>query len=175
MKRPAFRPVTTTTLMGVAGVLVWLFWLGDPCLSTTIANHWTAKSPPTVSPTPPAGSSADFVVVENPYGIKTCHYRPTPADEVLNTSVFAIIAFAIGWLAARRISHRPVLAAAAITTAAMSIAVSLQYWSAWKDVGPSRLELLRFELLAVLVFLLVASGISMLGAWITLRFSRRRA
>ena len=158
--------------MAIAGVLLWLFWIGDPCLGTEIANHWTMKNPPAVSPTPPT-DSADLVVVENPYGIKTCHYWPTGAREVFNAATFAIVAFAIGWIAARNIRQRPLLAAAAITTVALSVAVSLQYWVTWDDVNASRLELLRFELLALPVFFLAAIGVAMLGVLIGLRLTRR--
>ena len=170
MNRATLGSVAATTLMAVAGVLVWLFWLGDPCLGTTIANHWTMKDPSTVSPTPPADSGG-AVVIENPYGIKTCDYWPTPADEALSTAAFAIVVLAIGWLAARRIRQRPLLAAAAITLLALSIAVSLQYWARWDDL--LRMELLRSELFAMAVYFLAAVCVAMLGAWIAIRFTRR--
>jgi hypothetical protein len=175
MTHAALKSTVTTALMGVAGVLAWMFWLGDPCLGTAIANHWAVKNPPSVAPLPHAGST-DTIVVENPYGFMTCDHWPTAADQVLKFSVLAIVAFTIGWLAARRISHRPLLAAAAITASAMLTALSLQYWARWESVASLHsaegLRLLWLELLASLALFLLAAGITTVGAWVAIRVTR---
>ena len=166
MNRAARGPLITTALTAVTGVLAWMFSIGDPCLGTHIANRWRLKNPPDVAL--PVVAQPDAVAVENPYGILTCHHWPTAADHVLNLLVFAIVTFAIGWLAARRIPHRPLLMAATITTTAMLIALSLQAWAHWE-----RITFLKFPLLASLVFFLIAAGIAMLGAWAAVRFTPR--
>jgi ABC-type Na+ efflux pump permease subunit len=171
MNRPAPKLIVSTALMAIAAMLVWLFSIGDRCLATHIANHLTERNPRVIASTPLA-ESTDDVQVENPYGVMTCHYQATSAEQVLNVSVFAIVCFAIGWLTARRIPHRPLLIAAAITTMTMLIALSLQYWVHREDIDALRAEAFP-RLLAVLVFFLIASGIAMFGAWAGLRFSRR--
>jgi hypothetical protein len=176
MNRHSLKPIVSTALMAIAAVMVWLFWIGDRCLATHISNHWAEKNPPVIAPTTATGSS-DYVEVEDPYGIGTCHYQNTGAGEVLNVTAFAIVAFAIGWLTARRIQHRPLITSAAIVSLAMLIVLLLQYSVRWEDIQAMRSagspEFRRVHLLAVLVFFLVASGIAMFGAWITLRFTRR--
>ncbi len=167
MNRAALEPLITTALVAIAGVLAWLFWIGDPCLGAAIANNWTARIPSDVAP-PPA-SSTEFVVIENPYGIMTCHHWPTAAEQVLGVSLFVIIILAIGWLAALRVTQRPLLTAAAISALALLVAVVLLSWARWESAE----VLLPIQLFAVLVLFLIAAGIAMFGAWITLRFTRR--
>jgi hypothetical protein len=168
MNRSEIKTTLSTAVMAVTGVLVWLFWFADPCLGTTISNHWTAKNLADAAPPPPPDSDG-LVAIENPYGIATCDHWPSASDQVLELSVFAIVAFAIGWIAARRIARRPLLAAAAITSTAMLIALSLQYWAHSAEAS----RLLRLELLASLVVILLAAAIAILGAWIAIRRARR--
>ena len=166
VNRASSGPLITTALAAVAGVLAWLFWIGDPCLGTHIANRWGLKNLSEVVPSPVVPIGA--VSVENPYGIRTCHYWPTAADQVVNVLVFAILIFSIGWMTARRIPHRPLLIASAMSTTAMLIALSLQAWAQWE-----RITFSGSPLLAVLVIILIAAIIAMLGAWFAVRFTRR--
>ena len=176
MNRSALKPIVSTALIAIAAVLFWLFSVGDPCLSAYVANHWTEKNPPVTAPVPAAGSTG-YVVIENPYGIMSCDYWPTPVDQFFSISVFAIVAFGIGWLTARRIPHRPLFTAAAITAAAMLFALLLQYLVRLKSItslhSAEGLRLFQMELLLSLLFFLAASGIAMFGAWVATRSSRR--
>jgi hypothetical protein len=79
VNRTTFNSALQMALIATFAILAWLFGAADPCLGTDIASHWTTESPVEVAPAVAQDQGENVVVVENPYGIRTCHYWPNAA------------------------------------------------------------------------------------------------
>jgi hypothetical protein len=157
----------------VAGVLCWLFTVGDPCLDTAISNQLTPKAPAELPRVPAVAEVDGQVVVDNPYGIyarATCDYWPTAKDHVVSASVLVVLLFGIGWFTARRVPNRAILTAAGVTAGALAIALVLKVWARFTMAD---IILLRIELMLALIACAVGAGIAMLGAWLSGKLIRR--
>jgi len=173
--RSSFVVIVKLALIAVAAFVFWLFWLGDPCLSTEVSNRWTAKDPATVMAgtdakvrTEVARGEVDLIDVDNPYGIQTCHFWLTRTDETVSTPVLILAIFSIGWFTARRVPRRPLLTAAAVTVFALMITFALQAL-----VRLESFDMIYRELPLLFIVLFVGACVAMLSAWLSRTFARR--
>jgi hypothetical protein len=175
MNRSAIKSTIQLTLIAVNVVLFWLFGFSDPCLGTEISNHFTAHDPPVIAPVT-GGTYDATVVVENPYGIKTCHYWRTTANDITSELVLGLFLFSIGWFAARRVPQRPLLTAAGVTVFALVFALALQFFARFDGnlyFSHTRSDLIQLDFLLVLVVIMVGACVAMLGAWVSRVFVHR--
>jgi hypothetical protein len=79
MSRASINATLQTALLALAAVLIWQFWLADPCLDNDLSNRWALNIPAQTSP----AAISDGVVIENPYGKETCDVWPTAMDSIV--------------------------------------------------------------------------------------------
>jgi len=170
MSRATINATLQTALLALAAVLIWQFWLGDPCLDNDLSNRLALNIPAQTSP----ATISNSIVIENPYGKETCDVWPTAMDSIITMTVLALVLFGVGWLSARRLPQRPYLTAASVTLFALTVSQALAIFARFDEfeslfsgrVGAAA----RTEVLALLLVVFAGgAGVATLGAWLARR------
>ena len=158
-------------------LMVWWVFRSDRCLGSEISNAWNTWYPPVVEYEVPPPGAPGAVVVENPYGISTCHYDPDAKHYVVTFSTLALISLFIGLLCAWNFQQRAEVRAAAITfgTALPALLFDvLAYFPRHLEFFVNEgLRPLALTALILLVLAVAAGALAWLAARLTLRWRPR--
>jgi hypothetical protein len=170
------RSNVRTLPLALALMFSWVF-RADRCLGREISNVWNTWYPPVVEPVAPQPGGADTVVVENPYGISTCHYLPDASYYAIMFAIFAFISLFIGYLCAWNFQQCAQMRAAAIAfgTAlpALLFAVLVYVPRHFVYFGYEEIIGLMVNVVVLLLLVCAAGALAWLAATLTLRWRPR--
>lgn len=154
----------------------------NSCLRGRLMSRLAEHEPVASSPVPGA---ANPVAVDTPYGV-VCDYFPDAWEVLLGNLALAAIFFGLGWLAARWVRVRPLLAAVGLGSVGMSAQLALTLFAypdslrfdvlATDELGAEFVRSVRLEAIRMWVIgCVVMSAICALGAGYALWRQRRAA
>ena len=176
MSRADVRTFAWLLPLALALVLGWMF-RADPCLDEEIARNWDAQAPRVVEPFAATPVDPDIVVVENPYGLESCHPVRNGFEEVATIATLFVIVLFLGFLCARNFERHAGRRAAVIVLIALVFTELFALLTYFPDYFQSRVrdgsETLLREMSTMLAVACAGAAMAWLAAKLTLRWRPR--